>query len=216
MAKQTRKSRPEQPLNPAPQKLEDELRQQAGLRQPEDQGSPFDASEIDTLGDLTPTDIERGELEAGVNDDLPDDPERLEMLTELELRAEETDDPREATEEGFTYVSPIDPPTVPGSRDDAEIASGLGVSALDEPFDQDHHSSFLESDDEVSARVRDALRADSATTQYADRISIETHFGRVTLRGVVDDIIDSDNIVAVAEYATGVEEVIDQLDVRSV
>jgi osmotically-inducible protein OsmY len=120
----------------------------------------------------------------------------------------------EAVEEGYSYVPPIDPPTTPGGLDNAEVASGLGVSALDEPFDDGHHSSFLPSDDEVSARVREALRADSSTTAYADRVAIEARRGTVILRGVVDDLVDSDNLLAVAEYVEGVDEVVDELRVR--
>ncbi len=138
----------------------------------------------------------------------------MELLTELELRAEETDDVMEAVAEGYTYVPPIDPPVVPGTWANAEIASGLGVSALDEPYDDGHHSSFLPSDDEVSARVREALHADSSTTAYADRIAIATRGGVVTLRGVVDDLIDNDNLLAVAAYVEGVQEVVDALRIR--
>jgi len=204
------------PLNPSDLPLEEQIRQLAGTRPLDEQGTLPDADDVDNLGELTPTAIYEGELEAGVDDDLPDDTENMELLTELELRAEETDDPVEATEEGYTYVPPIDPPTTPGGPQNAEVASGLGVSALDEPYDQDHHSSFLEDDDEVSARVREALRADSATSQYADQIAIETRRGIVILRGVVDDLVDSDNVLAVAEYVEGVEEVVDELQVRNI
>jgi hypothetical protein len=204
------------PLNPPDPPLEAQLRQLAGGRARDEQGAPPDADDIDNLGEITPTAIYEGELEAGVDDDLPGDSENIELLTELELRAEETDDPMEAAEEGYTYVPPIDPPTIPGGLQNAQIASGLGVSALDEPYDQGHHSSFLEDDDEVSGRVRAALRADSATSQYADTIAIETRSGIVTLRGVVDDLTDSDNLLAVAEYIEGVEEVLDELQVRNI
>ena len=188
--------------------------QMAGDRAPEDQGALIDADDLDNLGDLTSTATYEGELEAGVDDDLPGDTENIEMLTELELRAGETDDPMEAVEEGYTYVPPIDPPVVPGGYQNAEVASGLGVSSLDEPYDDDHHNSFLPADDEVSARVREALRADSSTTQYADRVAIEARRGVVTLRGMVDDLVDSDNLLAVAEFVEGVEEVVDELQVR--
>ena len=189
--------------------------QMAGERPPEDQGAVIDADDVDNLGGFTSTANYEGENEAGADDDLPDDDEDLEMLTELELRAEETDDPMKAVEEGFTYVPPIDPPVVPGDGlQNAEIASGLGVSALDEPYDEDHHDSFLNEDDEMSARVREALRADSSTSQYADRIAVETRGGIVTLRGLVDDLVDSDNLLAVAGYAEGVQEVVDELRVR--
>lgn len=202
------------PLNGPTPPLEEQLRQMAGYRDQDNQGTLIDADDVDDLGTLTRTDIDEGEQMAD-DEDRPEDTENIEMLTELELRAEETDDPMEAVEEGFTYVPPIDPPTVPGGGyENAEIASGLGTSALDEAYDEDHHSGFLADDDEVVARVREALRADSSTTQYAGRVAIEARGGVVTVRGVVDDLVDTDNILAVAEYVDGVEEVIDELRVR--
>src|SRR5262245_19941344 len=107
-----------------------------------------------TIGPDGPSGTERQQLLAGI-----DQAERLvssedilpivvyiasgeiELLNELELRAEETDDVMEAVAEGYTYVPPNDPPVVPGTWANAEIASGLGVSALDEPYDDGHHSS---------------------------------------------------------------------------
>lgn len=205
------------PLNPPDVPIEQKQRELEGDRPPDQQAAYIDRSDTDDLGVVTSTGVYEGELAAGVDDDLPNDPENLELLTELELRAEETDDAMEAVEEGFTYVPPIDPPTVPGGGyQNAEIASGLGVSALDEPYDEDHHDSFLSAEDEVSDRVREALHADSSTTQYADRIAIESRGGIVTLRGVVDDLVDSDNLLAVAGYVEGVEEVVDELRVRGI
>ena len=204
------------PLNPPSPSIEEQLRQLAGYRSADNQGEFPAADELDDLGQITSTDVYEGQLEAGTADDLPSDPdaENLEMLTELELRAGETDDPIEAVEEGFTYVPPIDPPVLPGGDDNAEIASGLGVSALDEPYDEDHHEDFITADDEIRARVREALRADSSTSQYVGKIAIVAHDGVVTLRGRVDDLVDSDNLLAVAEYVEGVDEVVDELRVR--
>ena len=204
------------PLNPPSPSIEEQLRQLAGYRSADNQGEFPTADELDDLGQITSTDVYEGQLEAGTADDLPSDPdaENLEMLTELELRAGETDDPIEAVEEGFTYVPPIDPPVLPGGDDNAEIASGLGVSALDEPYDEDHHDDFITADDEIRARVREALRADSSTSQYVGKIAIVAHDGVVTLRGRVDDLVDSDNLLAVAEYVEGVDEVVDELRVR--
>jgi hypothetical protein len=202
------------PLNGPTPPLEEQLRQMAGYRDQDNQGTLIDADDSDDLGTLTRTDIDEAEQIAD-DEDRPEDTENIEMLTELELRSEETDDPMEAVEEGFTYVPPIDPPTVPGAGlQNAEVASGLGTSALDEPYDEDHHGSFLNADDEVAGRVREALRADSSTTSYVNRIAIEARDGIVTLRGIVDDLVDGDNIIAVAEYVDGVEEVVDELRVR--
>jgi hypothetical protein len=204
------------PLNPPSPPIEQQLREMAGYRSADDQGEFPAAHELDDLGQLSSMDVYEGQLEAGTADDLPNDPndQNIEMLTELELRADETDDPMAAAEEGFTYVPPIDPPIVPGGDDNAEIASGLGLSALDEPYDEDHHDDFITSHDEVRARVREALRADSSTSQYADKIAITVRGGVVTLRGMVDDLVDSDNLLAVAEYVDGVDEVVDELRVR--
>ncbi len=215
MAKQP-KRRDDLPLNGPDAPTELKGYQEAGQLPPDEQSAVVDAENIDGLGELTPTDIYEGELESGENDDLDDDTESLDMLTELELRDGETDDPMEAAEEGLTYVPPIDPPTIPEGDEDATIASGFGVSALDEPYDRDHHSSFYTDDDEVAARVREALRADSATNAYAERIVIITRGNVVTLRGTVDDLTDSDQIQAVAGYVEGVSEVIDELSVRGI
>lgn len=206
------KRREDTPLNGPDAPTELKGYQEAGQLPPDEQSAVVDASNIDGLSELTETDIYEGELEAG--DDDEDDTESLDMLTELELRDGETDDPMEAAEEGLTYIPPIDPPTVPEGDEDAEIASGFGVSALDEPYDRDHHSSFYTDDDEMAARVREALRADSATSAYAERIAIITRGSVVTLRGTVDDLTDSDQLQAVAGYVEGVSEVIDELSVR--
>jgi len=142
-------------------------------------------AEIENLELLA--EIYEDQLPLGVEDRLARDTAGLDLLTDLELRAGETADPLVASDEGATYVPPIDPPVIPGhtgSLANAEIASGLGVSALDEPYDESHHGSFLLDDDEMSARVREALRADSSTSQYADSIAIETRDGLVILRDI--------------------------------
>lgn len=204
------------PLNPPDVPVEQKQAQLEGRRA--DQEAYFDRSEVDSLGGLDPTDIYEGELEAGEDADLPTDAESLDILTELELRDGESDDVIEAIEEGLTYVPPIDPPTVPDDDDpngDARIAAGFGLSSLDEPYDLDHHSSFLPNEDEMVARIREALRADSSTTNYASQVRVIARGAVITLRGVVDDLDDSDNLVAIASDVEGVEEVIDELRVRS-
>jgi hypothetical protein len=195
---------------------EEDLRELRGELPADEQGAVIPVDRVDDLGDLTDVEIYEGELEAGVNDDLPNDPEDLELLTELELRGDETDNPDVAAEEGMTYVPPIDPPVVPGGAENAEIASGFGVSALDDPYDIDHPSDALPNEDDMVALVRAALRADSSTSGFADHLRIAVRGSRVILRGTVDDLTDSDNAAAVAGYVKGVDEVIDQTRVRGV
>ena len=62
--------------------------------------------------------------------------------------------------------------------------------------------------------MRDALRADSSTWHYADTIAIETRDDLVFIRGMVDDLIDNDNLLAVASDVAEVMEVVDALRVR--
>lgn len=208
----------ETPLNPPDVALEDKGRELAGERAPEDQTAYIDQTDTDGLGTLTDTAIYEGELEAG---ETPESrrsggPEGLEMLVELELREGETDDPNEAAEEGLAYVAPIDPPVVPSDDPQgAKVAAGFSVDALEDPYDEDHHSEAVTGEDEMAARVRDALRSDASTSAYADQIVIGTLGGRVVLRGMVDDLDDTDNVVAVAERVTGVVEVVDEIEVRA-
>jgi hypothetical protein len=189
-----------------------------GRRPAEDQSAVAGQDEIDTLGELTDTEIYEGELEAGVNEDQPGEPaeQNLESLTALQLRAEETSNPDVAAEEGVPWVPPIDPPVVPGEGPEGvQVASGFGSSALAEPYDDDHHSDLLSAEGDLNDLVREALRADSATSPFEDRVAIGTLGGRVVLRGMVPDIEDSENIVAVAERVDGVIEVVDELEIEA-
>lgn len=146
------------------------------------------------------------------------DAARIEDLTELELRVGETDDPNIAAEEGLTWVAPIDPPVVPDMDDPqgARIAAGFAASAEDTQYDASHRAEELTSDDDFEERIREALRADAATTAYAETLAIGTRDGIVAVRGVVDDIDDTDTIVDVITRVVGVTEVRDELEVRGV
>ena len=140
--------------------------------------------------------------------------ESLELLEDLDLRDDETGDPNIASEEGIPWVPPIDPPVVASDNPEGvEIAAGFAVSALDTPYDLDDRQEVLQSEDEMSNRVREALRADSSTTGYAGVLEIDTEGATVTIRGVVEDLEDEDNIVAVASTVTGIKDVVDELEV---
>lgn len=205
---------PEIPLNPPDVEPDEKPRQLAGEEARIDQDGFLDTTQVDDLGSIGHVETYEGEIEAGVNPDLPGDEESLEDLTSRELRAGETDNPDVAAEEGETYVPPLDPPVVPDPNDPqgVRIAAGFGSSAMDEPYDADHHSSFLPEDDEVTARVQEALLADSRTSRLADRIDVETSAGTVLLRGPIDDVDDSDLLVEVASSVTGVTDVRDETE----
>jgi hypothetical protein len=203
------------PLNPPDVEPEDKRAQLEGTPDRDNQDPTIGESDVDGLGRITDVEVYEGEIEAGVNPDLDTDPESLDLLTATELREGETSNPDVAAEEGEAWVPPVDPPVV-ADRDAPEgvtVAAGFGSSAMDEPFDADHHSSFLPADDEVSARVREALLADSRTSRLASELGIETEAGVVTVRGTVQDIDDGELIEEVASVVTGVTEVIDETDV---
>jgi hypothetical protein len=204
------------PLEPPDAEGPDKLLELQGERPLDEQAAWIDQSDTDDLGTITDTAIYEGELEARTGDQ-PDEPRaaNLELLVERELRSGETANADEAAEEGMTWVAPTDPPVVPSDEPGgAQVAAGFGSTSEDEPYDLDHHSDGIPGEDEMAARVREALRADASTSRYADEIAIGARDGIVTLRGVVEDISDGDDLLAVAQRVTGVDEVIDELDVR--
>ena len=154
---------------------------------PDEQDGVIEPDEIEHVRTATRTEIDRGET--SVEPTTRDVIGSLDGLDLDALREGETDDPDVATEEGLPYVPPTAPPLAFGDDDD-ELAT--------------------ESD--LTARIRDALRADAATTELADRLVIGTRGSTVVIRGVLDDIDDSDTIAEVVQGVDGVREVVDQTD----
>jgi hypothetical protein len=189
-----------------------------GLR-PADAGSFPTADELDDRGVMTDTAVYEGELEARTptSDAADGEPVRLESLAADEARAGETENPDEAAEEGLTWIPPSDPPIRPEVGDDggAVMAAGFGTMAAEEPFDLDHHGSALPGEDERTARVEEALRADGRTTAFADDLEVEAEGGTVFLRGTVEDLEDEDAAIAVAEDVEGVAEVVSRIAIAS-
>ena len=200
--------------------LDDELRALAGDEPEDDQDAVVEPDRIVDADEPTTTELDRNEGRSRVSISLSDELggvelDSLETLAARELRGDETSDPDVATEEGLSWVPPIDPPVIadPEADDGIVVAAGIGVSALDEPYDADHRSGDLTSEGDMNARIRDAIRADATTSRYADRILIAVLGSTVILRGVVDDILDSDDLVSVAERVSGVREVRDETDI---
>jgi hypothetical protein len=195
-----------------------ERRELLGEHPVDDQTPYLGRDELDRTDEPTDTAIYQGDLEAegALIEDDPDN-RSFESLTERELRAGETDDAGEAAEEGLTYIPPTDPPVIAGEDGQPEVAAGFSTSAVDdEPFDAYHHSEPVLAGDEVSERVREALRADAQTTDYADSLDVETDGRVVVLRGSVADLEDEDAVVAAAERVSGISQVIDELEVVGV
>jgi hypothetical protein len=205
-------------VDPVGEVVDDDVRNLAGFRDADDEGDPLARDEVDDLGSMTDTAIYEGELEARTPDsDQPDDSiaENLDMLVEREMRAGETEDANEASEEGEAWVPPSDPPVIPGDEAQPAVAAGFGATNSEEPFDADHHADSVTPEDERTERVLDALRSDASTSFLVDRLTIDTEGGRVFVHGEVDDIDDEDNVVAVAGTVSGVVDVVSDVQVRS-
>ena len=137
------------------------------------------------------------------------------LAMETAMRVGETDDAGVAAQEGLTWVPPIDPPVVPADDHDeenVEMAAGVGVSALADPYDASHRSGEVGFEGDLNERVRDALRADAATSVLEDQLVIGVRGSTVVVRGVVDDIDTADDIVAVIERVSGITEVVDETE----
>jgi|GEM_PF-1346084 len=173
----------------------------------------IDAEDIEQLAGITMTDVYQGETD--VNQERIDDDESLAMLESRELREGETDDVMVAVEEGYTYIPPIDPPITidQDNPESIEVATGFALSS-DDGEDQAGMDRRHMSGDITRDFIRHALRSDSTTTHLADRVDIATVNGTVVLRGEVDDLIDSDNLVAVVSDLPGVEAVRDETVIR--
>lgn len=181
-----------------------------------------DVSNVESLDDMqtfeegaNPTDLYQGDTDANqIRGE--GSAESYDLLVERELRAGETTDVMDAVEEGLTYVPPIDPPIVP-DQDDPEsiqVASGFSVSADDDSdLDGRDFDGAEANEDDIRALVRRALRNDSLTSQLADRLHITVVNGTVIVRGEVDDLNDTDNIVAVISNLPEVEAVRDETTV---
>jgi hypothetical protein len=181
-----------------------------GEEMPADQDAVVDPDEIEGRRVANQTELDRFE---GVERTDPDanTPASLEGLGAEDLRDEETDDPEVAAEEGIPWVPPIDPPVIAGLwSDDPEVAAGTGVSALDEAYDEDSSGELLSEEGDVNERIREALRADSATSRLADNLVIGVVGATAIIRGEVDDIDDSDAIIAVVERVPGITDVVDE------
>jgi len=213
------RSAPDDRPNIGSQPLEDELRAIEGEEPVGKQDAVVDPVEIEDEDETTMTELDRGESDRANIRRFPgdDDLASLEVLASGELRSGETYDPDVASEEGLVWVPPSDPPVIadPEERDGIVIAAGIGTSALDEPYDDDHRSEDLTVEGDLNARIREAIRADAAASRFADRILIAVLGSTVILRGVVDDLSDGDDLVAVVERVKGVEEVRDETEVAA-
>jgi hypothetical protein len=235
------RSRPDDRPNIGTDPLEVDIAEVQGDALPSDQDAVLEDDQVEPPREATLSEQEWGtapmpdrELlaEARVDDPLTDvdrlvDPDlgggiatadadvtSLDALTDSELRSGETTDPLVAIEEGEVWIPPSDPPTAPSDDPQGiEIAAGPGVSAEDEPYDDSHRSGELDVEGSLNARIREALRADAATSELVERLRIAVVGSTAIIRGQVDGIDDGDAIVDVASRVAGITDVRDETEI---
>jgi hypothetical protein len=194
--------------------IEEEIQALQGEELPIDQDAFLDPDEFEERREPTRTELDQGDplTDPRIADGQVASLDGLAM--ESAVREGETEDAGVAAQEGHTWIPPIDPPVVP-DRDDpegVEMAAGFGVDALADPYDPSHRSGEITAEGDLNQRVRDALRADAATSVVEDQLVIGSRGSTVVVRGVVDDVDTSDDIVAVIERVAGVDEVVDETE----
>jgi hypothetical protein len=183
-----------------------------GEEMPEDQDTVLYPDEIEGPRTPTLTELDRLDPDATIAADT-EGLAGVRGVADEALREGETDDPDVAAEEGIPWVAPIDPPVVatPWS-DEPVVAAGTGVSAFDERYDEDNPGVLLSEEGEINERIREALRADSATSRLADLLIIAVVGSTAIIRGTVDDIDDSDAIAEVVGRVPGIDDVVDETE----
>lgn len=125
---------------------------------------------------------------------------RVERLEDLEPDDDLTSDWQEASEEGYPYLAPSDPPVLPSQDlEGARIAAGFAPSMEESHPDQEVKPARVEKGDlELEEHVYEVLR-DNSETQHLTDVEVCVSEGVVSLRGTVqseDDIAIVDDIVS--------------------
>jgi hypothetical protein len=155
-------------------------------------------------------------------DDLPER-QPLPSEDEGDLIAEpgegETDDPMIATEEGVPYVPPTER-VLSGGRSGGTSADAAGSGADDEEAlelempDSGQEAGHAPRDEALQVAALEALRRSDLTA--GDRVQVDAGGGTVWVRGSVESIDVSDQILEVLGDIPGVEEVIDELEIAGI
>ena len=135
-----------------------------------------------------------------------------------EPRTGQTDDYLVAQEEGVPYLAPTERVISgePGSDGGAEVA-GTDHTAAGELEREDAvqpEDSALPRDDELRADVIEALRSSDVVS--GDRIRVAVAGSQVFVRGQVESIEVSDEILSLVGDVPGVTDVVDELEVEGI
>lgn len=128
---------------------------------------------------------------------------------------EVTNDPMRAAAEGIPYFPPTDPPVEPGlGPDGARVADGFLPTAMDddEAFEGEELLTPGGKAGDLVDRIVLELAEDAMTSHL--NLYVSALGGMVVLGGVVQDDVDAEAAVAVAERVEGVDQVVDRTVLR--
>jgi hypothetical protein len=149
--------------------------------------------------------------------DLPEDTAEL-AERGAELEPDFTDqslstDPADVVQgDASTYFPPTDPVVKPDAHGDPQIVGGFEPDAMADDRPARRPVSGGTPDEALADLVRRELVEDAATTDL--EVDVEVEDGIAYLRGRVDDLVDSDNALAVAGRVPGVVDVVDELTIE--
>jgi osmotically-inducible protein OsmY len=116
-------------------------------------------------------------------------------------------------ESDTAYEPPTDPVITIDQNDNVQVLGGFGHSSMDSVAVERSSDGTL-GDEAIAEAILRELREDAATTDL--RIEVIVREGVARLRGVVPDVVDTENAEEVATRVPGVTEVIEELTVQSV
>jgi osmotically-inducible protein OsmY len=144
------------------------------------------------------------EFEPGVNN------QPLETNT-LNVDDDEPDD-EEAEEPDTAYFPPTDPVITSDAEGNVEVLGGFAASSDDDLSVQRSAGDDRPGDEALADAIRRELREDALTTDLP--VVVEVEQGIAHLSGEVSDVIDAENAEEVASRVPGVQEVVDELEMK--
>lgn len=136
-------------------------------------------------------------------------PTELDNLDETLPFPEEvgTSDVIESVRDAEPYMAPIDPPVLPGGRENIHTATGFGVDVEEENFAEP----LPRGDEDIHDLALLTLRQDSLTSRYPLEVAVRD--GVVHLRGQVPSVEDAEHAQWILGELAGVVDVVDDTTV---
>ena len=128
-------------------------------------------------------------------------------------RATEPTPPSSPPPETSQSMEPSTPSTAPSQKQTAQPGETPAETQMAQP--EEPPATATANDQELKKRIQEALEVDTALSDAAENIQIDTTAGKVTLRGSVPSEKEKEEIATKVEQMEGVQEVDNQLQVAS-